>query len=333
MKRRAFTLIELLVVIAVIAVLLALLLPAVQAAREAARRAQCCNNLKQIALASHNFLDANQVLPSGASSGPDHGSAVFYLLPYLEQKNLYDQFNISLDLTSTVENATARHNQVQALLCPSDPSTGSWQDSSSFAGQPAGAMGRSNYFGNLGAYGWAFDTQTIWTKDPALTGVFATGSATPLAAIADGTSNTALFAEIKRGARDGHDSLDVSLVPLPVWGTGNPAINRNNVSPTTLACSNKYPTTYNYTGLQFQHGFFMTALYTHTITPNFQGRDCLNLPTLDQGHLASRSFHPGGVNVALADGSVRFIKDSISPLVWKGIGTRSGGEITDAQSY
>jgi prepilin-type N-terminal cleavage/methylation domain-containing protein/prepilin-type processing-associated H-X9-DG protein len=333
MKRRAFSLIELLVVITIIAVLIALLLPAVQAAREAARRAQCRSNLKQIALAAHNFLDANQVLPPGASSGSDHGSAVFYLLPYLEQKSLYDQFNISLDLTSTVENATARHTQVQALLCPSDPSTGSWQDSSSFAGQPAGAMGRSNYFGNLGAYGWAFDTQTIWTKDPTLTGVFATGSATPLACIADGTSNTALFAEIKRGARAGHDSLDVSLVSPPVWGLGNPTINPNNASPMTKACSNAYPNPYNFTGLQFQRGFFITALYTHTITPNFAGHDCLNLPTLDQGHLASRSYHPGGVNVALVDGSVRFIKDTIAPLAWKGLGTRSGGEIVSSESF
>jgi prepilin-type N-terminal cleavage/methylation domain-containing protein/prepilin-type processing-associated H-X9-DG protein len=333
MKRRAFTLIELLVVIAVIAVLIALLLSAVQAAREAARRAQCCNNLKQIALASHNFLDTNQCFPAGATSPPSQGSALFSLLPFLEQRNLYDAFNMAQDLTSPVTNATARHNQIQAFLCPSDPSSGSYQDPSLIAGQPAVAMGRSNYFGNLGAYGWVYDTYNGWTKDQGLTGVFAYGSSTSLAAILDGASNTALFAEIKRGARDGHDSLDVSIVPPQLWGLGNPAINTNNVSPTSKACSNTYPNPYNFTGLQFQRGFFITALYTHTITPNYPARDCINLPTLDQGHLASRSYHPGGVNVALADGSVRFIKDSISPLVWKAVGTRSGGEVMSAGSF
>jgi prepilin-type N-terminal cleavage/methylation domain-containing protein/prepilin-type processing-associated H-X9-DG protein len=333
MKRRAFTLIELLVVIAVIAVLIALLLSAVQAAREAARRAQCCNNLKQIALASHNFLDTNQCLPAGATAPPSQGSALFSLLPFLEQRSLYDAFNMTQDLTSPVTNATARQNQIQAFLCPSDPSSGSYLDAGLGAGLPAGAMGRSNYFGNLGAYGWVYDTYNAWVKDPSLTGVFAYGSSTTLAAISDGTSNTALFAEIKRGARPGDDALDVSIVPPPVWGTGNPAINPNNKSPTAPACSNKYPTTYNFTGLQFQRGFFITALYTHTIAPNYKGRDCINLITFDQGHLASRSYHSGGVNVALADGSVRFIRDSVSPVIWQAVGTRCGGEVISAGSF
>jgi prepilin-type processing-associated H-X9-DG protein len=85
--------------------------------------------------------------------------------------------------------------------------------------------------------------------------------------------------------------------------------------------------------LQYQRGFLLTALYTHTVPPNYKGRDCIIFPGFDQAHLASRSYHPGGVNVAMADGSVRFIRDAISPSVWRALGTRCGGEVIDAGSY
>jgi prepilin-type N-terminal cleavage/methylation domain-containing protein/prepilin-type processing-associated H-X9-DG protein len=331
MKRRAFTLIELLVVVAVIAVLVGLLLPAVQAAREAARRARCANNLKQIALASHNFCDANQCLPPGAS--PSSGaSALAFLLPYLEQSNLLALFDMTADVTSTVVNATARHNEVQTFLCPSDPSTGTWQDPQ-LPDQAAGAMGRSNYFGNMGANGWTLDSKGTWVKKPGVAGVFASGSTTRLADIADGTSHTVLFAEIKRGARPGHDDLDVNIIPVNIWGTGDPGANPNNESPPP-ACGNPQPIApFNYTGLQFQRGFLITSLYTHTVAPNSRGRDCIVFLTFDQGHLAARSYHPGGVNAAMVDGSVRFIRDTIALTVWRALGTRCGGEILSSQSY
>src|SRR5262249_20770039 len=85
--------------------------------------------------------------------------------------------------------------------------------------------------------------------------------------------------------------------------------------------------TLNYTGLEYYSGALVTAFYTHTSPPNYRGRDCIRGLALDQGHVAARSYHPGGVNVAFADGSVRFVGDAIGLETWKKIGTRSGGEV------
>jgi prepilin-type N-terminal cleavage/methylation domain-containing protein len=116
MKRRGFTLIELLVVIATIGILIALLLPAVQSAREAARRAQCTNHLKQIGLAIHNFENAQQALPS-SRMGPQHASWFVQILPYMEQNNLFNAWN--LVNTYYLQQTTARITQVGTFYCPS----------------------------------------------------------------------------------------------------------------------------------------------------------------------------------------------------------------------
>jgi prepilin-type N-terminal cleavage/methylation domain-containing protein/prepilin-type processing-associated H-X9-DG protein len=336
MRRRAFTLIELLVVIVIIAMLVGLLLPAVQAAREAARRASCANNLKQIALASHNFQDVNRCFPPGSSPAPANASPLVLILPFLEQGSRYDHFDLTQDVTQSSANATARDQQVQVFLCPSDPSSGSYQDPAVLPGQQAGVMGRSNYFGNLGADGWVYDSRGSFTKPLGLSGVFSYSSTTRLSDLTDGTSNTVLFAEIRRGAYPGHDALDVTLVAPNVWGISNPGTNPNNLIPPAAcnaAAASAAPPPMNETGLQFQRGFFLTALYTHTVTPNSKGHDCIVFPTLDQGHLASRSYHPGGINVAMADGSVRFINDRVRLEVWKALGTRAGGEVVDNTAY
>jgi prepilin-type N-terminal cleavage/methylation domain-containing protein/prepilin-type processing-associated H-X9-DG protein len=327
MKRRAFTLIELLVVIAVVAVLVGLLLPAVQAAREAARRAQCVSQLKQIALAAHGFHDTNGAFPPGADLQVSHASALVYLLPFVEQTARFSAFNFTLDLTGAYQNQTARASDVALFLCPSDPSAGTWTD----PGVGDGFTGRSNYFGNLGAHAWVYDSLTTRTKDPSLTGVFAYGSSTRLQDLTDGASNTVGFSEIKRGPNPANNGPEVNGISLAAWGPGNPTANPNNLSPAAGCGTTVFP--FYYRGLQFQRGFLLTSLYTHTMTPNPKSRDCTVFPTFDQGHLAARSSHPGGVNVALADGSVRFIRDGIQILVWKALGTRSGGEIIDSTSY
>ncbi|MHC5540498.1 DUF1559 family PulG-like putative transporter [Singulisphaera rosea] len=332
MSRRAFTLIELLVVIAIIAVLIALLLPAVQAAREAARRLQCVNNLKQIALASHNCLGANGAFPQGITPAPAQSSTLVSLLPWMENVPIYQAFNFSSNVTTSMDNFTARCASISSILCPSDPSTGVWPEPTPPPGLAGISMARSNYLANLGKSGWIYDKLNTIVKPTAYCGVFAVGSATRDADIPDGTSNTALFAEIKRGANPSSNSLSVTITTPNIWGATSAATNPNNLTP-PAACNKPVLPTYNFTGLQYQQGFLITTFYTHTVPPNYTGRDCIGLTTLQQGHLASRSYHPGGVNVAFADGSVHFIKSTVQLDVWKALGTRSGGEIVDSSAY
>jgi len=331
MRRYAFTLIELLVAITIIAVLIGLLLPAVQSARESARRIQCTNNLKQIALAAHNFHQTHSCLPAGASPPPSQVSSLVLISPFLEQINLFNSFNFSVDSAGPPANITARDLEVNGFLCPSDPASGYYPDPFAIPGQQAGRMGRSNYFGNLGSNGWAYNQDTKYAKPSNQAGAFAYQSSTRLGDFLDGASNTALYAEIRRGAFPNHDPLDVTLLPPAAWGSGDPGLNPSNLVPPS-ACSKGTPV-YNFSGLQYQRGFLLTAFYTHTVPPNYKGLDCMVNFYLDQAHLASRSNHPGGVNVAMADGSIRFIGDRIQLPVWKSLGTRAGGEIVDSSSY
>jgi prepilin-type N-terminal cleavage/methylation domain-containing protein/prepilin-type processing-associated H-X9-DG protein len=330
MRHRGFTLIELLVVIAIIGVLIALLLPAVQKVREAANRTKCANNLKQIALAAHHYHNDAGCFPPGEAIAPSQASALALLLPYLEQGNIYRQFDFSRSVYNDSVNAAARAQQPTVYLCPSDPSQGYYKNTNA----PYEISGKSNYFANMGAHGWWLDQPgTGQTKPVELAGVFGDCSKIRLTDITDGTSNTALFAEIKRGAAPGSDNLDVTLVPTSIWDTAhyNPAANPNNLSPPEIC--NTPTTTHNYTGLQFENGFLITAFYTHTVPPNYTGRDCVRAGLMDQGHLAARSYHPGGVNIALADGSVRFISDQIQMSTWKALGTRAGGEPLDLDVF
>jgi prepilin-type N-terminal cleavage/methylation domain-containing protein/prepilin-type processing-associated H-X9-DG protein len=209
-KRSAFTLIELLVVIAIIAILIGLLLPAVQKVREAAARSQCQNNLKQIALAALNYESTNQHLPPGEgpyiSSGTP-ASIMIMVLPYVEQANLYNQFDLTQDPRTSADNWFARTQEVKFLLCPSDPETRRFpQDGTVPKGQSGGLLGRNNYYANIGT------TADPLSTDSSRVGIFnyhlsatagAQASGTRLTDITDGTSNTAMFAETKRSTVNG----------------------------------------------------------------------------------------------------------------------------------
>ncbi len=321
-RRDGFTLIELLVVIAIIAILIGMLLPAVQKVREAAARAKCQNQLKQLGLATHNYHDSYMRFPPGIGNG-NTASVHVFLLPYIEQENRYAVFDPAANIQTS--SPTLRVGDIATLLCPSDPSTGT-----AVEGTETEPAGRTNYFGNLGAHAWNADNNTTGTivKPPELAGVFSAASMVKMDQISDGTSNTALFAEVRRGngvtgSADPNGFLQLPSSTVASWGTSNLAAYASNTTP--LAACSGTANGAGSTGMRY----YLGTLYTHTITPNSRlVRDCMAF-TKTQFHIAARSHHTGGVNTVAADGSVRFVSDSITPDNWKAYGTRAGNVPAD----
>ncbi len=362
-RRRGFTLIELLVVIAIIAVLIALLLPAVQAAREAARRAQCTNNLKQLGLAVHNYHQQTNALPAETmfmGAGPNgwgwNASWAVFLLPNIEQGPMYNAYNFMLN-TDNVANSSIANSAIGGLLCPSDNQKA----------RPNNPWAPTNYCSNHGGPGvvrnWSgtivefFNCSTAvnGTQNPVGTCWWGSDSNLGffgLESVVDGSSNTALFSEKLLGA--------AAASPSPYAGSGpdsrrgiyiisNLPTNYNSLSYASAqqgvaACQGVSSTNQSNTG--WLNGFSWTMgypwhtvvnAYTHYNTPN--KLTCLN--SSDPGGLwggtagavTVSSNHPGGVNSCFADGSVHFIKDSVSMNTWWAIGTRNGGETVGSDQY
>ncbi|XZE19088.1 DUF1559 domain-containing protein [Pirellulaceae bacterium SH449] len=306
-RSSGFTLVELLVVIAIIGILVGLLLPAVQSAREAARRIQCQNNLKQLALAAHNFHDAYKRFPSGglpptATSGSQF-SALAQLLPFIEQGNVYAMIDLSVPVQHDA-NANARNTQISTFLCPSEPRM-----------NPMPSLGApTNYMSNTGAMPF------FVVPGPQLfSGVFYVNTTVRFADITDGTSQTALFSE--RLMSDGSNGI-ISPLEDVFFHPGNPATSDEThtlcqgVDITNLA--NQFPLFMGAPWLHHQHR------YQHVSPPN--SRSC-GFFVVGKATMAATSRHVGGVNVALADGSVTFVTSNIDTSTWRAIGTRNGGEI------
>jgi prepilin-type N-terminal cleavage/methylation domain-containing protein/prepilin-type processing-associated H-X9-DG protein len=310
---RGFTLIELLVVIAIIAVLISLLLPAVQSAREAARRAQCVNNLKQLALAANNYESANTVFPGGSYSGlngfnpphwgtyPENFSCFVRMLPYFEQGAMANAINFNL-MSADVANLTVGGVRVSSLICPSDLSNDTIQlpatRASSFGVTPGWSFNLidqgnidavfplppgswqqafTSYAGNAGTFTFGYSNLMPTSVLPFFNGVIYNDSSVKISAVTDGTSNTFLFGEHSKG-------LLFKLDP-------GYAVSDNS----------------------WNSGRWYDTLFA-TLYPLNQGNgnnaslksDSYYYPT------AAGSLHPGGANFAFCDGSVRFIKNSIS---------------------
>jgi prepilin-type N-terminal cleavage/methylation domain-containing protein/prepilin-type processing-associated H-X9-DG protein len=318
-RRRGFTLIELLVVIAIIAILIGLLLPAVQKVREAASRMKCQNNLKQIALACHNYENANQMLPPGASRSPAFVTAMVYLLPYFEQSAKFAQWDLTQSALNA-PNAAARTQDPPILRCPSDPADAFFTD---VIGGVTEKQGRTNYHANFGM-------SADWLNPNAATqGAFLASNAPfrgfRLTEFTDGTSNTALYAEVRRGYQQTTQNQYFTVATRADFATwdANPT-----ADTTPIPACNTLTTPTDATGLQYWRGSVVwTMMYTHTLPPNYKGMDCIRAVGLNKGHMAARSYHSGGVNVVRADGSVVFIRDSVDVNQWRAFGTRAGGEV------
>ena len=326
-QRAAFTLIELLVVIAIIAVLIALLLPAVQSAREAARRTQCVNNLKQIGLAMQNYHDSMQCFPmSMGFDSPGFGypepvsySGLSMLLPYMEESVVFNSLNYSI-LRGDPGNNTAMATSVNTFLCPSDPQQGNL---------PPGQAGE-NYHPNSGnTINYVHDVSDPWgfnTSLPPFNGVFYPVSYTRIAGITDGTSNTAAFAEMGLGDQSNAIATEkTDQFWTQTWpSTPTQAI----VQCQSFPASNLAYQGLSTDGVPWIEGS-TSAMYNHVNVPN--KRSCIFPPGRIMN--TANGYHPGGVNLGLCDGSVRFVKDTTSLATWRALGSRNGGEIISSDSY
>jgi prepilin-type N-terminal cleavage/methylation domain-containing protein/prepilin-type processing-associated H-X9-DG protein len=347
-SRAGFTLIELLVVIAIIAVLIALLLPAVQAAREAARRAQCINNVKQVALAMHNYQSSNNCLPYGMK-GCCWGSWVLPVLPFVEQQALFNAWNSAgnnsgcatcqdaLFRYAGAANLTVSSSRVNAYLCPSDGNNAR----TSGIGTPN--VVSQNYVANFGNIIMQQGVLNGTTFTPAMTinGVtypflgapftdigspfsdISTGvgnansqSTVDFAAITDGLSNTMLISEVLVGL----SGANLDLRGFSWWaygGTYSGFLTPNTTLPDWMQSTGYCnfpalgnPPCVNGTTNQFPGGY-----------------------TAGSVAMAARSRHPGGVNVGFADGSVKFVKNSVNPITYSALSSTRGGEVVSADAF
>ncbi|MCA9226349.1 MAG: DUF1559 domain-containing protein [Planctomycetales bacterium] len=318
--RRGFTLVELLVVIAIIGVLVAMLLPAVQAAREAARRSSCSNNLKQLCLALHNYHDTYRRFPPGGVFNPSvtnpSWSIQARILPFIEQKNLQDLIDWNLPYSAQ---PLVTRQRIDTLICPSEVNDRE---------RPDGALTHYplNYGGNYGTW-FVYDPNTRQGGN----GLFYPNSATGFNSVIDGTSSTIAFAEVKAwnpylrdGANPNAAGTAIPANPAAVVGYGgnfkadsghtewvDSRVHQSGVTG-TFPPNTEFPFTNS------------GQIYDVDFTSSREGGSLTNLT---YATVTSRSYHPGGAQISLTDGSTRFVAETIDIITWRSLTTRDGREV------
>lgn len=297
-SRDGFTLVELLVVIAIIGVLVGLLLPAVQAAREAARRMSCSNNMKQLGLAMHNYHDTFQVFPYGYSEGGfatrKRDCWVQRILPFIEQGNMQERYETQNPVWIMDTDATIKDFEIPGMVCPSDGTT------------PLGGSGgrRSGGDGFQGNYILATGDGIMFHHQQ-LRGLFYYQSANKFASIVDGTSNTLMGAESIRGGNE-----------TGGWGGAGAYWGGARWGG------------YGFTALEGPNTTVPDRVYQCKST-SYRNLPCESLTGADETQVFARSHHPGGVEAFLADGSVRFITDTINLVAYRAMSTINQGEVVN----
>jgi prepilin-type N-terminal cleavage/methylation domain-containing protein/prepilin-type processing-associated H-X9-DG protein len=346
-KRAGFTLVELLVVLFVIALLMAILLPAVQSAREAARRIQCVSNLKQLGIAVYAYESAHSALPpsivlSGAGNTPwwvGGWGVNARILPFLEQVPLYNAINWSLSLSS-LANSSVPATVVSVFVCPSDPGSLTYDD------PVAGTTG-------VVSYGWCMGDWYVWSGFPSMpnSAAFGPNRSRRLPEFYDGLDKTMLAAEVVSRQPQRVDCSGLSPANDPGRWPPSPSTIITESGPTSTCTDTPAGHT------QWAYGGVDQTGMTTTWGPNMiihesdgstqtvlklQLGSSANLDLIGireanggptYGAVTSRSNHPGGVNVLLGDGSVRFVKETTNRAVWRALSSIRGGEILGATDY
>jgi hypothetical protein len=328
-------LIELLTVIGVIAILIALLLPAVQGAREAARRSQCANNLRQIGIGLHSYHGAIGSFPSSVLVGDTPETTYYFgffsiharLLPYLEMRPLAEAINFEVGtwppdpfkvgmtgdrVAMNATNATVFQTQISFFLCPSDG--GIFEETG------------NNYRGNAGVGPHI----AMWPESPdSGNGVFPETETVSMAGIPDGTSHTVAFSERLRGSGKPNHALSARRDVFKHYGVIYTA--DHLLAICRLSARAGIPLEgFNASGRYWFWTGRDRTLFNHAQAPNGSIPDCAYgglTPAADMA--TARSDHPGRVLTLMADGSVRFMRDSLQTAVWRAFSTRNGGELVD----
>ena len=356
-KQKAFTLVELLVVIAIIGILIGMLLPAVQSVRESARRTQCANNMRQLALAVHNYESSRMEFPvnqvgSGASSaasgtfGSGHYSWIVPLLPFFEQQNVYQSFNLRINngdadtykVSSSHPNALAVSTEIPGLMCPSNavrpdnsvifgdanPAPGSYASNAGWPSASSGIAGERTGSSYSGVIPIVHPSNPLpWHGSDRL----------GFNSVTDGTSNTALLSERLIQTASSDDEVrngDERLLSFHIEDREEVLADTVDQITTEHSLLHFHSFESSHIGRSWSSGWSMAApTYQHVQPPN--GFSAHYDDSIDGGDhvVAASSNHPGGVNVAFVDGSVHFISNSVSQENWWALGSRNDGQTLD----